>query len=340
MGKIKIIQIGVCHEHAIGKFESLKKLPEIFDLIGYVDERSFCKTPCLEPNLKRYEGYRSLTLDEALNWPGLEAVAVEVPNNDLVTVALQCAERGLPMHLDKPAGEDLALYKKLLDLCQAKNLPFQMGYMFRGNPAFQFCIRAVRQKLIGEVFEVVADMNHCYGGDSYFDYISKFPGGLMYVLGCHLIDFAAAALGRPDNVTSFLKSAPEDAAGGRTNCMAVLEYPHALVSIRSCCKDIANTGGRSMKIAGTNGSIRFSPLERFDGKGVEVELRLKQDAGDFPAGTHTLVFPPQRDRYEAQLTELAQMIRGEAVSPYSFEHDHLVHEITLAAAGYTAWRKN
>ena len=340
MEKIKIIQIGVCHEHAIGKFESLKKLPEIFDLIGYVDERSFCKTPCREPNLKRYEGYRSLTLDEALNWPGLDAVAVEVPNNDLVTVALQCAERGLPMHLDKPAGEDLALYKKLLDLCQTKNLPFQMGYMFRGNPAFQFCIRAVRQKLIGEAFEIVADMNHCYGGDSYFDYISKFPGGLMYVLGCHLIDFAAAALGRPDNVTSFLKSAPEDAAGGRTNCMAVLEYPHALVSIRSCCKDIANTGGRSMKIAGTNGTIRFCPLERFDGKGVEVELRLKRDAGDFPAGTHTLVFPAQRDRYEAQLTELARMIRGEAKSAYSFEHDYLVHEITLAAAGYTAWRKN
>ena len=338
MEKIKIIQIGVCHEHAIGKFESLKKLDDVFELIGYVDERSFCKTPCREPNLKRYEGYRSLTLEETFNWPGLQAVAVEVPNNDLVQVAMMCAERGLPMHLDKPAGEDLAQYKKLLDLCQAKNLPFQMGYMFRGNPAFQFCIRAVRQKLIGEVFEITADMNHCYGGESYQDYISKFPGGLVYVLICHLIDFAAAALGRPENVTSFLRSAPEDPAGGHTNCLTVLEYPNALVSFRSCSKDTANTGGRSMKIAGTNGTIRFSPLERFDGKEVEVSLRLKKDSGGFPAGTHTLVFPPQRDRYEVQLRELVQMIRGEAKSPYSFEHDCLVHEITLAASKYTTWR--
>ena len=340
MEKIKIIQIGIRHEHASGKFQTLKKLPAVFDLIGYVDEQDFCKTPCRDGSPTCYEGYRSLTLDEALNWPGLQAVAVEVPNNDLVPVALRCMERGLAMHMDKPAGEDLALYKKLLDGCKAKNLPFQMGYMFRGNPAFQFCIRAIRQKLIGEVFEIIADMNHCYGGDSYFDYISKFPGGLMYVLGCHLIDFVVAAMGRPDNVTPFLRSAPEDAAAGHSNCMAVLEYPHALASVRSCCKEITNTASRAMKIAGTNGTIQFSPLERFDGKGVEVELRLKRDAGDFPAGTHTLVFPPQRDRYEAQLIELARMIRGEAVSPYSFEHDHLVHEITLAAAGYSAWRKN
>ncbi|MBQ9337995.1 MAG: Gfo/Idh/MocA family oxidoreductase [Lentisphaeria bacterium] len=338
MEKIKIIQIGICHEHAAGKFDSLKKLDDVFELVGYVDERSFCKTPCREPAMKHYEGYRALTLEEALNCPGLQATAVEVPNNDLVRVAMMCAERGLPMHLDKPAGVDLPLYKQLLDLCQAKKLPFQMGYMFRGNPAFRFCIRAVREKLLGEVFEITADMNHCYGGDSYREYIGKFPGGLMYVLGCHLIDFAVAALGCPENVTSSLRSAPGDPAAWHTNCLAVLEYPGALVSIRSCCKDVANTGGRAMKIAGTNGTIHFSPLERFDGKGVEVSLRLKEDRGGFPAGTHTLVFPPQRDRYEEQLRELARMIRGEAESPYSFEHDCLVHKVTLAASNLIQWR--
>ena len=142
MEKLNIIQIGICHEHASGKFESLKKRPDLFNLIGYVDERDFCKTPRFrEPNMNYYAGYRKLTLDEALNHPGLEAVTVEVPNNDLVPVAIKCMEHNLPMHMDKPAGEDLALYKKLLDGCKAKKLPFQMGFMFRGNPAFQFCPR-------------------------------------------------------------------------------------------------------------------------------------------------------------------------------------------------------
>jgi len=341
MEKVNIIQIGIRHEHAAGKWATLKKRPDLFNLIGYVDERDFCKTPHLTQffNEGLYADHRKLSLDEALNYPGLEAVTVEVPNNDLVPVALQCMEHGLAMHMDKPAGEDLALYKKLLDGCKAKNLPFQMGYMFRGNPAFQFCIRAVHEKLIGEVFEIEADMNHSYGNEIYQKYIGQFSGGIMYNLGCHLIDFIVAAMGRPDNVTSFLKSAPGYPDSIRNNCMAVLEYPHALATLSSCSKDACTTNGRTMKIAGTKGTIKFNPFERFDGRSVEIELTMSEDSGLFPKGIHTLRFPPQRDRYEIQLTELAQVIRGEAKSTYSYEHDYLVHEVTLAASKYITWRK-
>lgn len=339
MDRIRIAQIGITHEHANGKMYSLRKLPEVFDIVGYVDDREFSKSPHFGNDfVKPYEGLRKLTLDEAFNTPGLQAVTVEVPNNELVPVALHCMERNLAMHMDKPGGEDLALYKTLLDGCKERNLPFQMGFMFRGNPAFQFCIAAIRNKLIGEVFELEADMNHCYGGEAYQEYIGKFAGGIMYNLGCHLIDFVVAALGRPEKVTPFLKSAPGYPASVRNNCMAVLEYPHAIVTLRSCSKDIANTDGRRMKIVGANGSIAFNPLERFDGKPVELSLNLAAAAGEFPAGKHTLRFPPQADRYEAQLLELARIIRGEIQNPYSYEHDCLVHEVTLAAAGYNRWR--
>lgn len=339
MDRIRIAQIGITHEHANGKMYSLRKLPEVFDIVGYVDDREFSKSPRFGNDfVKPYEGLRKLTLDEAFNMPGLQAVTVEVPNNELVPVALRCMERNLAMHMDKPGGEDLALYKTLLDGCKERNLPFQMGFMFRGNPAFQFCIAAIRNKLIGEVFELEADMNHCYGGEPYQEYIGKFAGGIMYNLGCHLIDFVVAALGRPEKVTPFLKSAPGYPASVRNNCMAVLEYPHAIATLRSCSRDIANTDGRRMKIVGTNGSIAFNPLERFDGKPVELSLNLAAAAGEFPAGKHTLRFPPQADRYEAQLLELARIIRGEIQNPYSYEHDCLVHEVTLAAAGYNHWR--
>jgi len=340
MEKIKIIQIGIRHEHANGKINSLKRRPDVFDIIGYVDEQDFCKTPSAGNDYSGcFAGLKPMTLDEALNYPGLDAVTVEVPNNDLVPVAMQCMEHNLAMHMDKPAGEDLPLYEKLLDGCRKRNLPFQMGFMFRGNPAFQFCIKAVREKLIGDVFELEADMNHCYGGEAYQEYIGRFAGGIMYNLGCHLIDFVVSALGRPENITPFLKSAPGYPASIRNNCTAVLEYPHAVVTLRSCSKDAADTDGRRMKIVGTNGSISFNPLERFDGKPVEINMNLAKSAGSFPAGKHTLRFPPQADRYEAQLVELAKIIRGEIRNPYTYEHDYLVHEVTLAAAGYTKWKE-
>ena len=341
MEKLNILQIGICHEHAAGKFSSLKKLPDVFNLIGYVDERDFCRTPRLgEPKPEIYAGFRKFSLEEALAQPGIDAVTVEVPNNDLVPIALKCMERGLPMHMDKPGGEDLALYRKLLDGCKAKNLPFQMGYMFRGNPAFRFAIRAVREKLLGDVFEIEANMNHCYGGEAYQDYLAKFPGGIMYNLGCHLIDFAVAAMGCPEAVTPFLRSAPGYPDGFKTNCMTVLEYPHAFVTLRACCKDgtAEKESTRRMYIAGTCGTLAFSPLERFDGKPIEIELCLKTDTPSFPAGKHTLRFPPLTDRYDVQLLELADVIRKKRKPTYSYEHDYLVHKITLAAAGYIKWR--
>ena len=340
MDKIKVIQTGMFHEHAIGKIEVLKQRSDLFELIGYVDERDFCNTPRI-PNPNKPEFYadiRKMTLDEALNYPGLEAVTVEVPNNDLVPIAIKCMERNIAMHMDKPAGPDLALYKKLLDGCREKKIPFQIGYMFRGNPAFKFCLKAIREKLIGDVFEIDADMNHCYGGELYQEYIAKFQGGLMYNLGCHLIDFVVTAMGRPEKVNSFLRSAPGYPDDVKNNCMAVLEYPHAFATIRACSKDVGNTNGRAMKIAGTKGTVKFSPLERFDGKQIEIELNLAEDSGSFPKGVHILKFPAQFNRYDVQMQELADMIRNNGSSSYSFEHDYTVHEVVLAASGYIDWK--
>jgi hypothetical protein len=45
-------------------------------------------------------------------------------------------------------------------------------------------------------------------------------------------------------------------------------------------------------------------------------------------------------RYDDQLIELARVIRGEIDNPYSYDHELLVQETILAAAGYTAWEEN
>ncbi len=337
MRKIKIAQIGITHEHAEGKILSLEKLPEIYEIAGVVNDLDINHTPRYINEVQEcFKKHRFLTLDEVLADPEIEAVTVEVPNNELVPVAMKFAEKGIAMHMDKPAGLDLPLYRKLLDICKEKNLPFQMGFMFRGNPAFQFSLKAIREKWIGEVFSIEMDMNHGYGEEAYQQYISQFAGGIMYNLGCHLIDFIAAAMGKPEKVSGFLHSAPGDPDHIKNNCFAVLEYPHACAVIKACSRHAPGHETRAVRIVGTNGVITFSPVERFDGKPVIVNMVLKNDLG-YPAGEHHIELPIQSDRYTEQLIELAKVIRGEASAVYSLEHDYLVHEITLAAAGYTKW---
>ena len=40
MEKIKIVQYGVTHEHAAGKIASLRKLTDIFEIVGVIDDRA------------------------------------------------------------------------------------------------------------------------------------------------------------------------------------------------------------------------------------------------------------------------------------------------------------
>ena len=240
--------------------------------------------------------------------------------------------------MDKPGGEDLALFGHLRRSYEARNIPFQMGYMLRHNPALRWVRHAVKQHWLGEILEIQADMSHDYGGDAYQHYLGQFRGGIMFNLGCHLIDFIVALLGQPTRVMPMLQSTPDCGNHIKNNCTAILEYAHATVTLRACSKIVDGLWRRRLKLCGTNGSVELCPIERFDGQPLRMELVLKDAIPGYAAGAHIIDFGVVRDRYEDQLLELAKIIRGQITNPYTCEHDCLVQEVLLAAAGYTAWR--
>jgi len=339
MKKIKIGQIGVCHEHAAGKITTLRHLPEVYEIVGVVDDRGSPSAKYAGSDLAPYEGLRWMTEAELFNVPGLQAATVETPNGDLVAAATRCMAHNLAMHMDKPGGESLEPFAELLKGCKERKLPFQMGYMFRNNPAMRFCLKAVRQNWLGELFDIQAGMSHNYGDITYQQYLGRFGGGILFNLGAHLIDFVVAMLGQPEKVTPFLKSTSGLAETIKNNCLTVLEYPHAIVSLRASSREADGVNNRRLKICGTQGTLELCPLERFDGKPLQLRMTLLEGNADYRAGAHTVDFGVMADRYREQLLELAKIIRGEIQNPYTYEHDYLVQRVVLAAAGYTKWEK-
>jgi hypothetical protein len=113
--KNKIGQTGVCHEHASGKINALRKMPDIFDIVGIVDDRNFTGAKRAGGDRKPYEELIWMTEKELFNTLGLQAVVIGTPNSDLVLNAIRCMEYNLAMHMDKPAGEDLELFGKMLN---------------------------------------------------------------------------------------------------------------------------------------------------------------------------------------------------------------------------------
>lgn len=333
MKRIKIGQIGVRHEHASGKMNSLRRLPELYEVVGVVVEKG------AEGEAgPTYEGLERMTEEQLFSTPGLQAVAVETDMTELVATATRCMQQGLHLHLDKPGGESLEPFRQLLEGCRERGLALQMAYMYRPNPAIQLCFKAVRKGWLGEVFQVDAVMSR-YDDDHYRRFLSRFPGGAMYNFGSHLIDLVVTMLGRPERVVSFQKATRDD--GLKDNGLAVLEYPRATATIRAAIVEVEGMKHRRLIVCGTQGTAEVCPLERPRGNyardPLQVRLTLKEDTPEYPAGPHLVNAGVMDGRYEAQLIELARVINGEIESPYSYDHDLLVHEVILAAAGYTQW---
>ena len=160
--RIKIGQIGTGNQHA-NKIGTLRQLTDLFEVVGIAEEDPARRAKAL--NVNCYKGLTWMTPDELLAVPGLQAVAVETEEHVPIPTAMRCIRAGKHIHLDKPCGESLPPFKQLLDEAKARNLTVQVGYMYRNNPAVQFCIKAVKDGLIGNVFDLDASMGRYDGAD-------------------------------------------------------------------------------------------------------------------------------------------------------------------------------
>ena len=328
--KLRVLFYGTTHEHAPGKFESLRKLPDDFEIAAVVDD-----APRGSPMYRDYpwepSGCPVVAEAEAWNVPDIDAVFVETTNCDLMEIAAACAARGLPMHCDKPCGEAMEPYRSIVETCRAKSIPMQIGYMYRANPAVRFCWSAVREGWLGEVRFVEADMNHAYNHDNYAEYISSFNGGILYNLGCHLVDMVAPMVeGSPRKCTTVLRNAPGDPEWAKSCGVSLMEFEKADVVLRSSASMPGGILCRRLRIDGSNGTIDLCPIERFDGERLTLVLTLQNPAGGYAAGRHVVDFGVQTDRYADQLKELAEIVRGERPNdPAQYDRDLRTHEITL-----------
>jgi len=126
MNKIKVIQIGVGHDHAGDTINSLKRQTDLFDLAGYVmlegEEIMF------EAYKSSYNGVEKLSLSDALSIHDLDAAVIETEDCNLTKYAYIMAERGLAIQMDKPGGQDEIEFDRLISYVKSNDLVFHMGY--------------------------------------------------------------------------------------------------------------------------------------------------------------------------------------------------------------------
>src|SRR4051812_16736824 len=123
--RIKIGQIGVGHAHA-SKLAVYRRSEE-YEVVGLVEPDDRLREMARSQDV--YQGLPWMTREQLFNVQGLQAVLVETRVRDLLDTAEAGVDAGLHVHLDKPAGESLPRYRRILEVASKKNLWVQMGYM-------------------------------------------------------------------------------------------------------------------------------------------------------------------------------------------------------------------
>ncbi|MFZ4765924.1 MAG: Gfo/Idh/MocA family protein [Roseimicrobium sp.] len=318
--KIKIGQIGTRHAHAGGQLAALRSVAD-FEVVGVVEQDEARRRRAR--NDDAYAGLPWLTEEQLFKIPGLQAVAVETEVGGLLDWAEKVVHAGLHLHLDKPAGESLPQFRRILDTATRKQRLVKMGYVLRYNPAFQFMVRAVRQGWLGDIFSIHAEMSKKLSVAER-EPMRRYAGGTMFELGCHLIDSVVRILGKPGAVTPFIRKGDD---GFADNMVAVFDYPMATVTLRSAMIEIEGGARRQFVICGTKGSCEIRPLE-----GNVVKLTLDEPREGFRKGVQEITVD-KAVRYQADWLDFAKAIRGETTWEFTPAHDLDVQETVLRASG-------
>jgi len=318
--RIKIGQIGVGHAHA-SKL-SVYRASLDYEVVGTVepDEGLRKAAESAAPN----KGLKWLTRDQLLETPGLQAVLIETRVRDLLDNAEACVAAGKHVHIDKPAGESLPQFKRILEAAAKKKLLVQMGYMYRYNPAVVLLREFLKKGWLGDVFEVHAVMSKVVDPAGRKP-LAEYKGGMMFELGCHVLDLVVNVLGKPTAVTPFNQHASRLDDKLLDNMLAVLSYPKATATVKSSALEVEGGDRRHLVVCGTEGTFHIQPLDN-----PSARVSLSQARGEYKKGTQEIQFP-KHTRYVDDAADMAKILRGEKASDFSPEHDLAVQETLLRA---------
>ena len=324
---LKIGQIGIGHNHGGAKMRAVRKFPELFEVVGYAEENEYWLQKRGEA--ESYRGLARMPVQELLD--RCDAVLVETDVWNLTKTAQLCVDAGKHVHMDKPASGTLAEYRRLLDAAKEKNLVLQLAYMYRCNPAVQKCMELIKSGKLGEIYSINAEMS-TFHPESYKRCLSNFGGGIMYILGCHLIDLIVSVMGKPDKVTSYLKHTGLDGVDCADNNLAVLEYGNALARVFVSSVEVNGFGRRQFMVSGSRGTVNICPLER------PITMTYSDtDLADKRYEDRKILLPFEDDtadgRYDAMMQDFYAYVTGEKQNPYSFEHEYAVQEVLSDVVG-------
>ncbi len=329
---IRLGLLGMWHTHADNLVRQAAEHPDEFTLVGFWDSdpaTAADRRKKWEPRLKNE--FRLFEKPEQLLKLDLDGVVVEGRVYENLKLTRLALESGRPVLLEKPAGDDLDEFRRLIDLAQRKHLRVQMLYLFRYMAAVEEMLSRVRQGQLGRIYEFRARLpKDLHDYQRFVEELKPYRGGIFFEMAGHVIDMMVAVLGKPREVKGFMghhhSEGPKEyvdngvAVFGFDGAWGIIEVPAIEVAPHS----------RRIEVYGTEGAVVIphlgsGHLANKDLQTVEVFRAGQKDWETVELKAKTLQI--------ADLREFAATVAGKKDPDFSMEHDLTVQEMLLRSCG-------
>ncbi len=316
--KIRAGVLGLAYSHAAEKCRLLRESAD-YQLLG-----AWAETATLADEY-RAKGVSILTQAEVLE--RAEVILVESEVSQHASLARKVLDAGRHLHLEKPPALNPGEMETLIRLADERNCLLQVGYMWRHHPGLIHAFNLIQQGALGEVFLIRISIDNQLDATRRTEW-AKFPGGVLFELGSHVIDVVVRLLGRPDRVTPFLRTSSSSKADKLADTtVAILEFPRTTVVITSTAQRHNANENRSFEFCGTRGNALLQPIEP-----PQLSIDLAAPMIDLPKGRSTVALP-RFQRYLGEFNELAHSIRSGNPLAVSLATEHIVQETLLRCVG-------
>ncbi len=332
MKPINVIQIGIGHDHACDILDSALNLSDIYSVKALaIPEEEKNK---YNDRIARFN-VPLLSLEEAFSLENISAAFIETEEKLLSKYSTLAAEKGLHIHMDKPGGYDSKDFEKLVEILKHKKLTFSVGYMYRFNPFIREAIEKAKSGELGEIYSVEAHMSVEHSAEKR-EWLKKLPGGMMFFLGCHLVDLVYAIQGKPLEIHPFnasINGVSEDFG------MAVFTYKKGASMIKACAAEPGGFLRRQLVICGEKGTITVNPLEDYnlelkDRKNMFSNMHtIFSDGNGFGLARGNRKTADMFNRYDDMMTNFYKMIIGEKQNEYTYDYELEVYKLVLRSCG-------
>ncbi len=336
MRRIKVAQVGLGHPHSLGVADTLLRMGDVIDFIGYAEPSpDYCHPEHMAPGMRqKYEDQmKRYTVEQLLAMDDLDAVVMEVEEEKATVYAQMFADKGVHIQLDKPGTHGFTSFERLVNTCREKKLVFHPGYMYRYNALVQKAMAMKKAGELGEIYAVEAQMSLQYGQDM-AAWIGKHKGGMMYYLGCHDIDLVMQFMGgEPDEVIPFNCSTGQYGLDSENYGFAVLRYQNGVSFVKSTCAEPQGYARRQLVINGSKATLEVKPIEMGAPNPTGVGLLLQAQAILARPDKREAMVSEPFDRYEGMLRAFVSYVTGEAENPYTYDYEIALFRTVMKACG-------